>query len=408
MNVEQIRVWLDQYGPYGELLFFILIIVFAVIVQFIVQKITLKIAGKLIRRTKVKFDDYILHSKVFERISLLVPVFIVYNTRFIFTEWTGLFDKMFGILAALIIAGSLTRLLTGFSNYYVTLEIARTRPIKGYVQIVNLFIYLVAFIFIIAVVTGESPWELLAGLGALTAVLLLIFRDTILSFVASVQIASNDLVHVGDWIEMSKYGADGDVIDIALHTIKVQNWDKTITVIPTYKVIEESFKNWRGMTAAGGRRIKRAIFVDINSISFCSDEMLDKFEKIKLITEYVRGKRKELSEENVNSADDQEIVNRRRMTNVGTFRIYVEKYIKTHPRVHKEMTCMVRQLAPGPQGLPLEIYLFTNSVEWTVYESIQADIFDHILSVVPEFGLKVYQQPSGQDMSRIQFNPASK
>lgn len=265
---------------------------------------------------------------------------------------------------------------------------------------------MVAVIFIIALLTGESPWELLAGLGALTAVLLLIFRDTILSFVASLQIASNDLVHVGDWIEMPKYGADGDVIDIALHTIKVQNWDKTITVIPTYKLIEESFKNWRGMTAAGGRRIKRAIHIDLNTIEFCTDEMLDRFEKIRLIADYIQNKRTEISNDPKNK--ENENINKRRLTNIGTFRIYIEKYIQSHPKIHKDLTCMVRQLAPTAQGLPLEIYMFTNDTAWVNYEAIQSDIFDHILAIISEFGLRVYQQPAGHDMARIQVNSPNK
>jgi len=405
MLAEQIRNWLGEYAAFGNLFIFIFTVIFAGLVYIIFKKIILKVATKLIHKTKVKFDDYILESKVFERLTLIIPVLIIYNTVYLFPEWQDFIDKFTGILIALIIARTLTSLLTGLTNYYSTLDIARTRPIKGYVQVVNLIIYLIAFIFIIGLITGESPWELLAGLGALTAVLLLIFRDTILSFVASLQIAGNDLVHVGDWISMPKFGADGDVIDIALHTIKIQNWDKTITVIPTYKIIDESFKNWRGMTAAGGRRIKRAVYIDLNSISFCTDEMLDHFENIKLIGEYVKNKRDELAGLNRDDASKPGTINQRRMTNVGTFRIYVETFIKSHPKVHKNLTCMVRQLAPGPHGVPLEIYLFTNDIEWINYEAIQADIFDHIFAVVPEFGLRMYQQPSGQDMSRIQFVP---
>ncbi len=407
MLADQIREWLGEYAAFGNLFFLILTIIIAGLVYLIVKKIVLKIATKLIYKTKVKFDDYILESKVFERLTLIVPVLLIYNTIYLFPEWQDFIDKFTGILIALIISRTLTSLLTGLTNYYSTLAIARSRPIKGYVQVVNLIIYLIAFIFIIGLITGESPWELLAGLGALTAVLLLIFRGTILSFVASLQIAGNDLVNVGDWIEMPKFGADGDVIDIALHTIKVQNWDKTITVIPTYKIIDESFKNWRGMTAAGGRRVKRAIYIDLNSISFCSEEMLDRFQKINLIKDYVKSKREELAGFNKADAKTSESINLRRLTNVGTFRAYVETYVKSHPKVHKGLTCMVRQLAPGPHGVPLEIYLFTNNIEWVKYEAIQADIFDHIFAIVPEFDLRMYQQPSGQDMSSIQFVPSN-
>lgn len=406
MLADLIRQWLGEYAVLGNLSIFILTLLFAGLVYIVVKKIVLKIVTKLIRNTKVKFDDYILESKVFERLTQIVPVLIIYNTIYFFPEWQDIIDRFTGILIAIILSRSLASLLTGLTNYYSTLDIAKIRPIKGYVQILNLIIYMVAIIFVISLITGESPWELLAGLGALTAVILLIFRDTILGFVASLQIAGNDLVHVGDWIEMPKFGADGNVIDIALHTIKVQNWDKTITVIPTYKIIDESFKNWRGMTAAGGRRIKRAVYIDLNSVAFCTEQMLDRFEKINLIKDYIKTKREKLSAFNQEGKNKSDAMNQRRLTNIGTFRVYVEAYLKSHPKVHKNLTCMVRQLAPGPHGVPLEMYLFTNDIEWTNYEAIQADIFDHIFSIVSEFGLRMYQQPSGQDMSRIQFIPS--
>jgi miniconductance mechanosensitive channel len=399
--------WFGEYAIFGDYFVLALTFLLAGVVYIIAKKIVIKVATKLIYKTKIKFDDYILESKALERLTFIIPVLIIYNTIYLFPEWQSFIDRFTGILIAIIISRTITAVFTGLTNYYSTLDVAKTRPIKGYVQVVNLLIYLIAFIFIIGLITGESPWELLAGLGALTAVLLLIFRDTILSFVASLQIASNDLVHVGDWIEMPKFGADGDVIDIALHTIKVQNWDKTITVIPTYKIIDESFKNWRGMTAAGGRRIKRSIYIDLNSVAFCSETMLDHFEKIKLIAGYIKTKRDELNRLNQAEHSAAEILNQRRLTNIGTFRVYVEAYVKAHPKVHKSLTCMVRQLAPGPQGVPLEIYLFTNDIEWVNYEAIQADIFDHIFSIVQEFDLRMYQQPSGQDMARIQFVPTA-
>lgn len=402
---DKIHAWMGDYAIFGNFTIFLIVLLIAYIFYVITKKITLKVAGKLIRKTKSQIDDHLLYSGVFERLALFIPVIIIYNSVFLFPDWAGIIDKIVGVSIAFLISISLTALLNGLNSYYSTLEISKIRPVKGYVQVINLIIYLVTIIFIIGFITGRSPWELLAGLGALTAVLLLIFRDTILSFVASLQIAGNDLVHVGDWIEMPKYGADGDVIDIALHTIKVQNWDKTITIIPTYKLIEESFKNWRGMQASGGRRIKRSIFIDLNTIQFCTDEQIDRFEKINLISEYIKSKKEELgSFENHNGM---EIINNRHLTNIGTFRKYIENYVKSHPRVHKDMTCMVRQLAPGANGLPLEIYLFINDTAWVSFESIQSDIFDHILAVVPQFDLRVYQQPSGQDMSRIQFMPSA-
>lgn len=400
MLIESLKNWLENYTEFSAVILLAALIVFSIVAYLVVKHFVLKLAAKVIRKTKIKFDDHILESGVFERLSLIVPLIVLYYTSSLFPEWANKINGIFAILFVVIISSSVTLLLKGLLSYYSTLDIAKRRPIKGYVQIVNLIIYLLAAIFIIGIVTGRSPWELFAGLGALTAILMLIFRTTILSFVASIQIANNDLLHVGDWIEMPKFGANGDVIDIALYSLKVQNWDKTITVIPTYKLIEESFKNWRGMVASGGRRIKRAIYIDLNSIFFCQKEDLDHYESIDLIHDYVKSKRQNVIETN---NTDERPFNSRRLTNVGTFRKYVEAYIKSHPNVHKDMTCMVRQLAPSSNGLPLEIYLFTNDIEWVNYEQIQADIFDHLLAILPEFGLRVYQQPSGKDLSQVGF-----
>ena len=230
-------------------------------------------------------------------------------------------------------------------------------------------------------------------------VLLLIFKDTILSFVAGIQITSYNLLHVGDWIEMPEYGVDGDVIDIALHTVRVQNWDKTITVIPTYKLTEKSFKNWRGMQQTGGRRIKRALSIDQNSVRPCDDAMLEKFGRVRLLEEYIAGKKQELEEYNARFGldDDTTPISARRLTNLGTFRVYAQAYLEDHPRIRKDLTLMTRRLPPGPNGIPIEIYAFTDTTVWGEYESIQADIFDHLLSVLSEFDLRVYQNPTGQD-----------
>jgi miniconductance mechanosensitive channel len=243
----------------------------------------------------------------------------------------------------------------------------------------------------------------LSGLGALTAVLLLVFKDTILGFVAGIQLSANKMVAVGDWIEMPKYGADGDVIDVALTTVKVQNFDKTITTIPAYALISDSFKNWRGMFQSGGRRIKRAVHIDMQTVMFCNEEMLARFAKIQYISEYIQRKKEELEKHNAkHQVDNSNLVNGRRMTNVGTFRAYVTEYLKNHPKIHRELTFLVRQLAPGESGLPIEIYVFTNDTEWAHYEAIQADIFDHILAVLPEFDLRVFQNPSGMDFHALQ------
>ena len=253
--------------------------------------------------------------------------------------------------------------------------------------------------------TGKNPWAIMTGIGAVTAIILLIFKDTILSFVASIQISSYDLIKVGDWIEVPKYNADGDVVDIALHTVKVQNFDKTITVIPTYKLIEESFKNWRGMRLTGGRRIKRSIFIDQSSVTFCTKEMLDKFENYGLITEYLRTKREELKKYNSeNKINEDYLVNGRRLTNLGVFRVYLKKYLGSREDINKDLTFLVRQLAPGYHGIPIELYVFAGTTTWVEYEEIQADIFDHLLAVVPQFELKIFQDPTGHDFNKIVSN----
>jgi miniconductance mechanosensitive channel len=285
---------------------------------------------------------------------------------------------------------------------YSSYEIAKDRPIKGYLQVAKLFVFIVGGVLTVASALDRSPVVFLAGVGAMTAVLLLIFRDTILSLVASIQIASNDMVRIGDWIEMPKYGADGDVIDVALHTVKVQNWDKTITTIPTYKLIEDSFKNWRGMSESGGRRIKRSIFIDMTSVRFLSDEDVEHFASYELLARYVRDKREELSEYNRDRADVLQN-NARRMTNLGTFRRYLVEYLKQNPNIHApdEMTLLVRQLQPGPEGIPIQIYAFAKDVRWVQFEDIQSDVFDHVLAVLPKFGLRIFQNPTGNDFRQL-------
>ena len=274
--------------------------------------------------------------------------------------------------------------------------------IKSYIQVAKLLVNIFGFIVVIAILTGRSPVYFLSGLGALTAVLLLVFKDTILSLVSSVQISSNDLFKVGDWIEAPQFGADGDVIDIALHSIKIQNWDKTISIIPTNKLLDSSFKNWRGMSESGGRRIKRSINIDMNSIKFCSNEMTERFRKFKVIGRHINQKLSEIEKFNTeNNVVDDGQINGRSLTNIGTFRAYIEGYLRNHNKIHDEMTFLVRQLSPSSSGLPIEIYVFANDTDWINYESIQSDIFDHLLAVVPEFDLKVFQHPSGSDFNKI-------
>jgi miniconductance mechanosensitive channel len=290
--------------------------------------------------------------------------------------------------------------LNSVVDIYRTFEFAKRMPIKGFIQIIKILVALMGIITILAVVLKKDPSNLIAGMGAMTAVLLLIFKDSIMGFVAGIQLSTNKMVHIGDWIEMGKFGADGDVIDITLTTVKVQNWDKTISTIPAYALISDSFKNWRGMSEAEGRRIKRSVNIDMNTIKFCTNEMLEKFRRFGLISGYLGEKQKELAGFNAaNKIDDSEMVNGRRITNIGTFRAYVAAYLRCHPKVNKDMTFIIRQLEPTSKGLPIQIYVFCTDKAWANYEGIQSDIFDHILAIVPEFELKVFQQPAGADFN---------
>lgn len=284
---------------------------------------------------------------------------------------------------------------------------APNKPIKGYLQVLKLVLYIIAALLTIATLVDQNPLILLSGLGAMAAVLMLVFQDTILSLVASVQISSNGSVRVGDWIEMPQVNADGDVVDIALHTVTVSNWDKTLTTFPTRKLVSESFKNWRGMSQSGGRRIKRSLYLDQTSVRFLSDEEIAHLHRFAVLDNYLDEKAAELAEWNSSLIEQgKDPINSRRVTNLGTFRAYMNHYLRNHPGIHQEMTLLVRQLQPGPTGVPLELYCFTNTVAWAQYEGIQSDIFDHMLAILPEFGLRVFQQPSGADLHDIsQHNP---
>ena len=303
-----------------------------------------------------------------------------------------------------VVAITVVAVLNAVNDIYETNPQARQRPIKGFIQLVQLAVMIMGGLLFIAALLDRSPVLLLSGFGAMTAVLLLVFKDTLLSLVASVQLTAQDMVRVGDWIEVPQFGADGDVVDVELHTIKVQNWDKTITTIPTHRLISDSFKNWRGMSASGGRRIKRALYLDASSIHFLSDEESEHCKRFMLLEEYIAGKEGELTKYNrelagASSEERNAAVNMRRLTNIGTFRAYALRYLKQHPKIHRGMTLMVRQLPPGPQGVPIELYCFTNTTDWGEYEDIQADIFDHLLAIVPEFGLRLFQEPAGTEFS---------
>lgn len=399
---EGIKEWLKQYPVLEENIIFFAVLLLAYIAYFVTKNILFRIISNLVKKTKTQLDDILLEKTVLKRISYTAPLLVINYFAYLLPSVEVLIDRLTTALIIFFIVLTLSAILTSIVKVYEKTERYKDRPIKGYIQVVKIVLFIFTAIFIITVLTGESPWAILGGLGALTAVIILVFRDTILSFVASIQISSYDLVKVGDWIEVPKYGADGDVIDIALHTIKVQNWDKTITVIPTYKLIEDSFKNWRGMQLSGGRRIKRSIYIDQNTIKFCTDEMLERFEKIRVLKEYIQKKKEEIRVYNAKlNVEPGMVINGRRLTNVGTFRAYLKEYLKNREDIHKGLTFLVRHLPPGPEGLPIEIYVFATTVKWAEYEDIQSDIFDHIFAVVPQFELRVFQNPTGGDFHSL-------
>jgi miniconductance mechanosensitive channel len=384
----------------------------AIIIDLIAKRLLVRTVRAFARRSRFSWDDALVAHNVFGRLAQVVPALIVFvGLPFVPGLPEGgtqvLRNVAMGYLV-LMLTLALTAMLSAASTIYAASPVAKGRPLKGFVQLVQIVVWILGGVLIVATVLDRSPLLLLSGFGAMTAILLLVFKDTILSLVASVQLTAQDMVRVGDWIEMPQFGADGDVIDVQLHTVKVQNWDKTITTIPTHRLITDSFKNWRGMSQSGARRIKRAIFIDVSSIRFQTQDEVDHFKRFALLKDYVKNKEQDLADYNAGLATEVDAdVNRRRLTNVGTFRAYAYDYLKNHPRIDKNMTLIVRQLAPGPEGLPLEIYCFTNTTAWAAYEDIQSDIFDHLLAIVPEFGLRLYQKPAGSDLANLKLKSVS-
>jgi miniconductance mechanosensitive channel len=373
----------------------------------IARKLLVRAITRAVRLAPTQWDDALLGRRVIARLANVAPALVAYyGINFVQGLPAGAVLVVRGVASAYVvvtIALALSNLLNAIGAIYEQRdpERARARPIKGYLQVAKIVIYFVTAILVVATLFNRDPLLLLSGLGAMTAVLMLVFKDTLLSLVASVQLSTHDMLRVGDWIEMPQLNADGFAIDISLHTVKVQNWDKTITTIPTWRLISESYKNWRGMFESGGRRIKRALYLDQTSVRFLTPEERQRLRRFALIDGYLDRKQAELEAYNAKLlAEGKDPVNTRRVTNVGTFRAYVQAYIDNHPRIHKDMFRLVRQLEPGPTGLPLEIYCFTSTTAWAEYESIQADIFDHLYAILPEFGLRVFQQPSGEDVRR--------
>lgn len=391
-----------DYPVIQDILIIVFLLAISILAYFLFKKYVLGMLHKIFIKTKTPWDQFLFEKGVFNALSLIIPGIIMYQGVYFLTVLQGIAGQFLKIWILAVIVVSADRLLTASLQIYNSYPISHRMPLTGYVQIAKIGLYIFGATIVLSLLIGQSPWILLSGLGALSAVLLLVFQDTILSFIAGIQLSMNDQIRVGDWIEMEKYGADGDVEEVALHTIKVRNWDKSITTIPTNKLVGDSFKNWRGMFELGGRRVKRHILIDQTSIKFCDEEMLERFEKIQLLKDYIKYKREEIDQYNAeHNIDPSSNVNGRHMTNIGTFRAYLSAYIRNHPLTNQDLIMIVRQLQPTTDGLPLEIYVFCNDVRWVNYEAFQSDIFDHILAIISEFDLRVFQNPSGHDLQKL-------
>ncbi len=409
---DRITAWMERLGAGGEvaqIAAVLTVVVFigcvAVLANWIAKKVILRVIDNVVSRTPWKWDNALRDNRVFVRLSHLAPAAVINLLgKGLFLGNETVMAVIHGVVMVYVVA-ILLLVVSAVINtiqQFVEKHIAEEGvPVKGFAQAIKLVVFIIGAIFILSIIFGQSPLYFLSGLGALTAVMLLIFRDALLGLVAGVMISVNEMVRVGDWIEMPSNGADGNVIDVSLTTVKVRNWDRTITTIPSYDLISKSFKNWRGMFENKGRRMKRPIYIDMQTVGFVDKPMLDRFMRIKRLRPYLEAKLQEVEKDNRESGLDMEVLcNGRRLTNLGTFRAYCLAYLKTHPGVYQEELMIVRQLDPGEHGIPLEIYAFTNKTQWVAYEGIQSDIFDHLFSIIGEFGLRVFQEPSGHDIRR--------
>lgn len=400
----------DSANIWDNLIVLLLVIAVTVGIDYTCRYIFLGLFKRFAKRTKNQWDDLIVERKIINKLMHLIPAILVYIMlplalpRSEMPTLLGILQMICSIYIVAVILRFINAALNLLLEIYNRKEAFKNKPLKGFVQIIQVLVFFVGFIIIISILIGKSPATLFAGLGASAAILMLVFKDTILGFVAGIQLSANDMLRPGDWITMTKYGADGTVIEVTLNSIKVRNFDNTITMIPPYALVSDSFQNWRGMQESGGRRVKRSINIDMNSVRFCTPEMLEKFRKIALLTEYVDTKQQELETYNKeHNIDGSILVNGRRQTNLGVFRAYLVNYLKNNPDVNKDLTCMVRQLQPTEKGIPMELYFFAATTVWIPYEGIQADVFDHILAILPEFGLQVFQEVSGSDLRHLRI-----
>ena len=411
--LETLSSWLVQSGlepDHGATLARFVVLVGLLALCALALKLTRSVALRIVRagtaRTGTKWDDELVRAGVFARLAYVVPIVLFdRGARVVFDdnpEATQVVATLVSVFLVVIAIAVVSALLKAVGAIYESHPVARRVPIRTFLQVFRGAVFFLGGIAVLSVILNKSPLVFFSGLGASMAILVIVFRDAILGFVAGIQLSANNMVRRGDWIEMPSQGADGDVVDVGLTTVKVQNWDKTITTVPTYALLSESFKNWRGMAESGGRRIKRSVSIDMASVRFCDQELLERFQRIQLLSDYLARQLEEVSEHNqTTEADTSLLVNGRNLTNVGTFRAYLLAYLRQNAKVHQDMTFLVRQLQPTDNGLPIEIYVFSNDQAWANYEAIQADIFDHVLAVLPLFDLRVFQAPTGADLRAI-------
>ena len=403
--------WMDKTTGY------VAVLVLAFVSYMLVRSIFLPLLRRVARKSSFKWDDILLDARLLHRISLVAPFAVIWSCVNLLpdlaTTWPNYFPigwaklnvvdswlapvlRFNAAVLVILVVMAISALLSAITNLYRTMADSQRRPIKGYLQIIKIIVWIFGLVIFLAILTDQEVGYFVTGLGAMTAVLLLVFRDTIMSLVASVQLTQNDMIRVGDWIEVPSQHADGDVVDVALHMVKIQNFDKTITNVPTYKLLQSSFKNWRGMADSGGRRIKRSLSIDVSTIRFMTEDEIDRFSKFVPLREYMESKLAEISDHNSKINSEPGLLgNPRRLTNIGTYRAYVTSYLLSHPGLHQEgMTNLVRQLASGPQGMPIEIYVFAKDTRWLQFEALQGDIFDHLHAILPVFGLAAFQEPT--------------
>lgn len=391
------------------LILFTLLIIFLWLVYAISRKVLLVVLSRMAKNTNTKFDDFLITNRAPAKLARIIPLTLSASLVPLvlagFPGWISIADKFISILLVLAWVALFRALFRAARDHLRTKKSFQDKPLESYLQVVDIILFFIVGIILFTTLTGQSPWAFLTAMGAASAILMLVFKDTIMGFVASIQVSTNDMVRVGDWIEMPKYGADGDVIEINLNTVKVRNWDKTISTVPTYYLITDSVKNWRGMHEAGGRRIKRAIHIKISSIRYLTDAEIAELKKIQLLTEYINERQAEIDQFNKESgADRSMLVNGRNMTNVGLYRRYINRYTETHPMIRKDMSFVVRQLSPSEHGLPIELYMYTADTRWAIYENAMADIFDHLLSAIKYFNLEVFESPASDDVRALKLS----